>query len=262
MSFQSFDSGAGSFVALSTQYLDPGTSTLISFGGWFKPWIINVSGGAIVSFNDFNIAGTDEHSIYMESTEDVVFDSTDGSTTAHAATASATWAAQDWLYFIARRITTSNSKLDVLNSRTGQFFSASSATSVSFSGADSLTLGYQGGFNGFGLNMAEFWCMMNKTFGPTTALDRSLVEQIAYRGIFSIPHLAQQVDMYVPLRENLQTYLGPILGMAQVGNIQTNFWQLDGLNTNYERNIWGQHPPLPADYVDPFQTMRLCGPFG
>lgn len=158
-------------------------------------------------------------------------------------------AVNTWNFVLGRFINATNRRLDVLFSG-GATEHVQNTVSSSPAVLDTTTIGARlaaGSLSSFfdGL-IGEVWFTNTDVQIDAAALDDSLLQQLAFGGPFSVPHVAAGLVEYRSLQK------------APISNEIGQFYAAKASPTWINSNgvTIGPHPPLPYWYANPSQTIR------
>lgn len=155
--------------------------------------------------------------------------------------------ATSWHYVVARFISATNRRIDVLNAN-GSTAHAQDTTSVAPASQAELNIGAdtntQDPFSGL---IAELWYANADIQVDGAALSDATLRGLAYGGPFSIPGIAANIMEYRSFRK--QPNMDELGEVYYGGKVQT--WAPTGTPTI------GFHAPLPYWYVKPGQNERV-----
>jgi hypothetical protein len=249
---------AALFTGASTQYLInattaglPSTGYPFTVGMW-----INLTAVDNVVRDLFAISDTATTNnlfvIRMAGTETFGFAAQAGGTSNTAALATVV-VAQTWNFLVARAISATNRKIAALYS-TGATEHATSATSRAPAGLDTMTLGAlstsAGILEPWDGRIGEFWLTNTDIQADGAQLLGSTLQQLAYGGPFSIPHIAKDIVEYRSFRKHPVSD-GDLATEVFHGKFGRQTW------TNTNGVTIGAHPPLPYWYRKPGQYRRV-----
>jgi hypothetical protein len=159
-----------------------------------------------------------------------------------------------WLFVLARFISTTNRRNASIIADT-YFTEVQNTTNISAVTPDNGTIGTtitSGAANNIaaaGSSLAEYW-LTDADICANETTDRSLVQQLALNGPFSVPHIAASVIDYRSFQSGISDDVVPMgAGRYQAGKgTVINFLQTGGTGLSI-----GPHPPLSSEYVRPAQ---------
>lgn len=183
--------------------------------------------------------------------------STSGGTNASSVVPNAV--AGTWTYMLSRYITTTNRRVDTIEMGASGRQNDQDTASLSVAACDTILIGSVLSANSpvlTALNntiIAEY-SLFNADIGPGGAMDTAFMQQLALKGPFSIPYLADKLIDYRSFQRNTDDRVDHGIGHKyQVGKLQTNYVMTGSTGLRP-----GPHPPLASDYVRPTgQRKRL-----
>jgi hypothetical protein len=227
----------------------PATTALPwTIGAWFNPrgsgtrdiWSSGES-GSLVNYRLPVVVGGD-----------VQFAYNDGTTTS-TITLNAVATAGAWHYVVARGISLSNRRASIIATSTGTITHGSSTATRLSSTINQMALGFRANstptayYEGA---IAEFFYADVDVQADGLQLDEALLHQLAYRGPFSVPHLAAAIVEYRSLRGVAFDSANDASGEVYQRGARRD-WVAAGGPTPAD------HPPLYSGYVRPNQKKRF-----
>lgn len=152
--------------------------------------------------------------------------------------------ALQWHYLVARFISTTNRRIDVLNASTSTAHTQSTGSAAPASLVE-INIGTDtGGADAFSGQIAELWYTNTDIQPDGASLDNILLRQLAYNGPFSVPYIAKDIVEY-------HSFVSAFGKSDHPGEV---FWGARGqqIYTVTGSPLIGQHVPLLLpSYVRP-----------
>lgn len=240
------------FVDASAQYLNCSaplnTVRPMTIGCWYNMPADASSHGLAILYETSGWAGWE----FYADNDDVTTRLGQWTGSATQGTATVTSTRGEWNFAVARLIAAANKR--VANLYPGGTSHAQSTSTSNPAASTNIAIGSVLDTGGLGPKangrIAEWW-MTNTDIQPDGGqLSDALLMQLAYRGPFSVPHVAQAVVEYRSFRKGAGTGSDVPGEVYQRGN-QRTWTEVNG------PIALGDHPPLYSNYVRPNQTRRL-----
>ena len=239
---------SASFVSASSQRLlntaSPVTAYPFTIGLWVKPTTLAVA-KVIVSVGD--PADTNHINLYQRTGNIFQIFTTGAGSSTGGGTVS-----NQWFFFVLRAISATNRRWDYI-AQDGSTATDSTNVSGPLGAMTSIALGATAstvGASFFDGNIAEFWVANTDIQLDGLVLQQAMLQQLAYGGPFSVPHIAKDIADYRSLRSALDSNQDN-LSDYESGNKGRQTW----VNTNGV--TLGAHPPLPGWYRGPNDVNRI-----
>lgn len=245
---------AGSFVRASSQFVSRASVSLpaglypFTIAAWVNPASIPA---ATMTAVGFHTSSSNVNFAYLGVTSTTGTPRLTCQGTGNQATTTATGLTTgNWSFMLGRFINTTNRRLSVLHYN-GVLEHAQGTTSVVLASQDTTAVGaFVGSANSnfFDGRIGEFWYTNTDIQADAAQLQDSTLQQLAYGGPFSVPHIAKDIVEYRSLRKHPSSDGDD--GFEIYSSVGRQTW------TNTAGVSIGDHPPLPYSYVRPGQIQR------
>ena len=244
----------------STGYLENAAPNLVSTGFpltmacWFRPTATPGAPSTICTYMDTAVANPPRMSIQIDATYHLGIFARDSAGT-NLSTTGAT-SNGSWAFVVARFINATNRRLSVLFPD-GSLEHIQSTTSRSPTGLDAFTVGtyFDPGptlFGQFPGLIGEFWYADADVQADGAQLSDATLRQLAFCGPFSLSFFRKSLVEYHGMNSSLPSVRNAPHEHYVRGALSSSIWTKGGTVT------LGHHPPLPARYETPRDTLSLA----